>query len=77
MKRWQRVVFVMAVAGLGACGDRAQTIGVSSSGHADTNAWDISIDHPSIAPGWTVGDRASWDDHLRRRTQMQNDYAPR
>ena len=77
MKRLHWFVLALAVAGLGACGDREQTIGVSTSRHADTNAWEISSNDPSIAPGWTPGDRASWDDHLRRRTQMQNDYAPR
>jgi hypothetical protein len=73
--RW--AALVLAAAGLAACGDRQQTIGVSSSKLADTNAWEISSSDPNVAPGWTVGDRASWEDHLRRRTQMQNDYAPR
>ena len=77
MKRLHRVVLVLAVAGLGACGERDQAIGTSSSRHVDTHAWETRATQPSVAPGWTVGDRASWDDHLRRRTQMQNDYAPR
>jgi hypothetical protein len=77
MKRLQWALVAVIVAGLGACGDRKQTIGVSNSRHADTDAWEIGSNHPSTAPGWTVGDRASWDDHLRRRTQTQNDYAPR
>jgi hypothetical protein len=76
MKRLHWILVGATVAGLGACGDRVQTIGEGAR-HADTAAWEIASDHPSIAPGWTVGDRASWDDHLRRRTQMQNDYAPR
>ena len=72
--------FFLLVAGafaLSACGDRVQTIGVSNSKLADGNAWDISSNDPYIASGWTLGDRASWEDHLRRRTQGQNDYAPR
>ena len=77
MKGRHWVLVAATVAGLGACGDRVQTIGENTSRHTDTDAWEIASDHPSIAPGWTVGDRASWDDHLRRRTQMQNDYAPR
>ena len=77
MKRLPRALVAATVAALCACGDRVQTIGENSSRHADGDAWEIASNHPSIAPGWTLGDRASWDDHLRRRTQMQNDYAPR
>jgi hypothetical protein len=77
MKRLHCALVAVIVAALGACGDREQTIGRSDSRHADSPAWEIDNNDPSIAPGWTAGDRASWDDHLRRRTQMQNDYAPR
>ncbi len=78
MKRLQFILLVVASASvLGACGDRTQTIGVSNSKQADGNAWDVSSNDPYVASGWTSGDRASWEDHLRRRTQMQNDYAPR
>ena len=78
MKRLHGFLLVAAAAFvLSACGDRTQTTGVSNSKLADTDAWDLSSSDPYIAPGWTVGDRASWEDHLRRRTQMQNDYAPR
>ncbi len=78
MKRLQVFVLIaVATFVLSACGDKAQTIGVSNSKHADTVAWDITSSDPYVASGWTAGDRASWEDHLRRRTQMQNDYAPR
>ena len=81
MKRLNEVLLAVAVAvavaGLGGCGDRDQTIGVSKSRLADSNAWDIGSGDPYVAPGWSPGDKASWEDHLRRRTQMQNDYAPR
>ena len=78
MKRLHRFLLVIAGAfALSACGDRDQTIGVSNSKQADGNAWDVSSNDPYVASGWTLGDRGSWEDHLRRRTQMQNDYAPR
>jgi hypothetical protein len=77
VRRLQWGATLLAVAGLAACGDREQTIGPSNSRHADTNAWELSTKDPSVAPGWTPGNAASWEDHLRRRTQMQNDYAPR
>ena len=68
---------VVGVSVLGACGDREQTIGVSKAKQADGNSWDVSSKDPYVTPGWTPGDKASWEDHLRRRTQGQNDYAPR
>ena len=77
MKRMHWAVLVLAVSALGACGDRVQTIGVSKAKQADGNAWAISAKDASVAPGWNQGDKASWEDHLRRRTQGQNDYAPR
>ncbi|HTJ07584.1 MAG TPA: hypothetical protein VL624_19735 [Caldimonas sp.] len=81
MKRLNEVLLAaavaVAVAGLGACGERVQTIGVGKSKLADSNAWEVSSSDPYVAPGWRVDDQASWEDHLRRRTQMQNDYAPR
>ena len=77
MKRLGWVLLALAATSLSACGDRDQTIGVSKSRQADGNAWDVGSHDPYVAPGWTVGDRASWEDHLRRRTQSQNDYAPR
>lgn len=78
MKRLQGFLLIAVAAFvLSACGDKAQTIGVSDSKHADSDAWSVSSSDPYVAPGWTPGDKASWEDHLRRRTQMQNDYAPR
>lgn len=77
MRRLTPLLIVAAALALSACGDREQTIGVSSSRALDQNAWDVSSTDPYVAPGWKPGDKASWEDHLRRRTQMQNDYAAR
>ena len=78
MKRSHRLFLALASAlVLGGCGDRVQTIGTGESRHADSNAWDVGSSDPYVASGWSPGDKASWEDHLRRRTQMQNDYAPR
>ena len=58
-------VFVLA-----ACGEKPQ----SASAHkADEPAW-VAIQGNSIAPGWKVGDRASWEEQLRNRAQGQNEY---
>ena len=78
MKRIHGLLLIAVAAfALSACGERVQTIGVSNSKLADTNAWNVSSNDPSVAPGWKPGDKASWEDHLRRRTQLQNEYAPR
>ena len=78
MKRIHGVFLIAAAAlVLSACGEKTQTIGVSNAKLADGNAWDVSSSDPYVAPGWKPGDKASWEDHLRRRTQMQNEYAPR
>jgi hypothetical protein len=78
MKRLQGFLLIAAAAFvLSACGDRTQTIGASHSKLEDSHAWDVSSSDPYVAPGWKPGDKASWEDHMRRRTQMQNDYAPR
>lgn len=88
MKRVQGFALVAVALALSACGDRVQTIGVNSTASQPLigvstskplggNAWDVSSSDPYVAPGWKAGDPASWNDHLRRRTQLQNDYAPR
>ena len=78
MKRSHRLFLALASAlALSACGDRPQTIRTGESRHADSNAWDVSGTDRYVATGWNRGDRASWEDQLRRRAQHQNDYAPR
>jgi len=57
---------------LAACSDRTQTI--SQDAGVDTAAFK-GTGLPYVAPGWKQGDKASWEQHLKVRTQMgQNDY---
>ena len=53
-----------------------QTIPVGAAKKVDGKPWQIR-DNGFVAPGWTPGDEASWNAQLTRRTQGQNDYAPR
>jgi hypothetical protein len=69
----RRAAFVIACAGLllAACGDKPQTAtGVKS----DTNPFQ-GTGMPYQAAGWKTGDRNSWEQQLKTRTQQgQNEY---
>jgi hypothetical protein len=72
--RKPRIVIILAAAGalLAACGDKPQTAtGIKS----DTQSFH-GTGMPYQATGWKPGDRNSWEQQLKVRTQMgQNDYA--
>ena len=61
---------------LAGCGEEVQTVPVGGARKADGAPWAASSS-PYLASGWTTGNEASWDKQLTRRTQAQNDYAPR
>jgi hypothetical protein len=67
---WVSAVLVSAVALLGACSEKPQGVGVPKSA---TPAWQGAQD-PFVAPGWKVGDQASWQEQLRNRSKGQNEY---
>ena len=54
--------------------EKAQTTASGAEKKADTPSWQVAND-PYVAPGWTPGDKASWEAQLRNRAQAQNDYA--
>ena len=61
-----------AAAALSACGDRPQTL--QSSAKQDAQAFQ-GTGMPYAAPGWKQGDKVSWEQQLKTRTQNgQNDY---
>ena len=69
----RRTAFVIAAAALAlaACGEEPQTSGGSKSDAALFQG----TGKPFVASGWKPGDRASWEQHLKTRTQRgQNDY---
>ena len=59
---------------LAACGERVQTTTVGGERKSDTKSWDAN-NSVYLAPGWTPGDKVSWEAHLRARAQAQNDFA--
>lgn len=61
------------LAALAACAERPQTLG--SGVKVDAEAFQ-GTGMPYAASGWKQGDKASWEQHLKARTQAgQNDYA--
>ena len=72
--RWLLVAAV-AVA-CAACGEKVQTIPVGSAKKVDAPSWQTK-DSRYLAPGWTPGNEASWNEQMTVRAQGQNDYAPR
>ena len=65
---------LVAAIGLAACGEKAQTVDSGSGKKADVPGWQAG-NSAYLAPGWTPGDRTSWEAQLRTRAQAQNDFA--
>jgi hypothetical protein len=55
-----------------ACGEKPQTTNAAVK-KSDAQSWQ-GADNPYVAPGWKEGDRISWEEQLRTRTQTQNEY---
>ena len=55
---------------LSACGEKPQTLGTGKDASPYTGTGKAFADG-----GWKQGDRASWESHMKARTQQgQNDY---
>jgi hypothetical protein len=72
MMRLTLLVFsLLAFASLSACGEKPQT---SGGGKNDVAAYK-GAENPFVAPGWKPGDKTSWEQGLKTRTQnTQNEY---
>jgi hypothetical protein len=68
----KKVVYIVWPLLLAACGEQHQTI--SQGVKTDTAAF-AGTGKPFTAPGWKPGDKGSWEQQMKVRTQMgQNDY---
>ena len=66
------IASVAALATLSGCGDRTQT---NSSGVGTDTAPFQGTGKVYAAPGWKQGDKTSWEQQLKTRTQnAQNEY---
>jgi hypothetical protein len=66
---WAVAVLAGALVG---CGEKPQT--AQGTRKSDTAAFQGG-EARYAAPGWTTGDKASWEQQLRTRAQAQNEYA--
>jgi hypothetical protein len=67
------MIAAAALATLAACGERPQT-GQAPVKKLDTPAAG-GAQNAYVAPGWKVGDEASWEQQMKKRAQGQNEYA--
>ena len=66
------LILIAALTTLAACTEKPQTLN-SSGTKVDAPAFQ-GAGMAFTAPGWKPGDRTSWEQQLRTRTQNQNDY---
>lgn len=65
------VLLAVAMLGLAACTEKPQTLGGVKSDAAPYQG----AGNPFVVPGWKAGDKASWEQALKARTQnTQNEY---
>ena len=65
----------MVVLALAGCGEKPQAMDASAK-KSDAPPWASSstADPAFAAAGWKGGDKAAWEEQLRKRNQAQNDY---
>jgi hypothetical protein len=64
------VLMAVAVLALAGCAEKEQT---AAGVKTDAPAY-RGTGMPYAAPGWKPGDKTSWEQALRTRTQLQNEY---
>jgi len=67
------LIVIAALTALAACTEQPQTLN-SSGTKVDAPAFQ-GAGMAFTVPGWKPGDKTSWDQGLKTRTQNQNDYA--
>lgn len=65
------LILIAVLAALAACTEKPQNLG--SESRLDSPAFQGTGMAFSV-PGWKPGDKASWEQQLKTRTQNQNDY---
>jgi major membrane immunogen (membrane-anchored lipoprotein) len=67
----RHILLISALVLLSACGDKPQSMGGVKSDVAPYQG----VDNKFAAPGWKAGDKTSWEQALKARTQnTQNEY---
>ncbi len=76
-RAWLGAVAGAALLALSACSEKPQTpANDGRNSGVDAKAWSQSDSaRPAfLAPGWTPGDQASWEEQIHHRNQSQNEY---
>lgn len=71
------IVAALGLVALGGCGERPQEAAFHQGkyqGKPDTQPWDNAPLAYTNTNQWTKGDKKSWEDEVRTRTQTQNEY---
>ena len=71
MKTAYTLTLASAALLLGACAEKVQTAATLKS---DDKPW-AGARADFVAQGWQVGDKTSWEQQLRKRSQGQNEYS--
>jgi hypothetical protein len=71
MKTAYTLTLTAAALLLGACAEKVQAAATQKS---DDKPW-AGARADFIARGWQVGDKTSWEQQLRKRSQGQNEYS--
>lgn len=74
MRRFSMIALsFFMLAGLSACGDKAQTLGTPKQDATPYSGTGVTAFTDS---GWKPGDKSSWEQHLKARMQnSQNEYS--
>ncbi|HZW23367.1 hypothetical protein [Noviherbaspirillum sp.] len=67
------ILLLSAAALLAACGEPDQTKAAGNTNRADVVPWQ-GAHNPHVAKGWNPGNQASWENQIRARGQLQNEY---
>jgi lipopolysaccharide export system protein LptC len=57
-----------------ACGEKAEAKATGKKGDAPAYSGATQENKAFSAQGWTAGDKASWEQQMRARSQGQNEY---
>lgn len=67
-----KLLLVLGIAGLAACGEQPQMLG---AGKSDVPPYK-GAENGFVQPGWKAGDKTSWEQGLKARAQnTQNEYS--
>lgn len=75
MMRFLMMISLLAMSlALSACGEKAEAKSTGKKGDAPAYSGAPDGKQSYSVQGWTAGDKASWEQQMRARSQGQNEY---